>query len=136
MNFRPEAPIIGCLPRAKTIWIGVLAGLATVTLAMAAGGRLLNAQHDPASAIQTLAAQNENNQQQAKSQSVEAGNAARKKQIADQSARLLKLANDLKAEVDKSTKDTLSLTVIRKADAIEKLAHDVKGKSKLTAGPS
>ncbi len=65
----------------------------------------------------------------------EAANVERKKQIADDSAKLLKLATDLKAEVDKTNKDTLSLNVIRKADEIEKLAHDVKEKMKLTAGP-
>jgi hypothetical protein len=61
-------------------------------------------------------------------------NAERKKQIADDSAKLLKLATDLKAEVDKTSKDTLSLNVIRKADEIERLAHSVKEKMKLTAG--
>jgi hypothetical protein len=60
-------------------------------------------------------------------------NAERRKQISDDSAKLLKLATDLKAEVDKTTKDTLSLGVIRKADEIEKLAHSVKEKMKLTA---
>jgi hypothetical protein len=63
-------------------------------------------------------------------------NAERKKQIADDSAKLLKLATDLKTEVDRTTKDTLSLNVIRKADEIEHLAHNVKEKMKLTVGPS
>lgn len=63
-----------------------------------------------------------------------AANFERKKQIADDSARLLKLATELKSEVDKTTKDTLSLGVIRKADEIEKLAHSVKEKMKLTVG--
>jgi hypothetical protein len=61
-------------------------------------------------------------------------NAERKKQIADETAMLLKLAAELKAEVDKTDKDTLSLNVIRKAEEIEKLAHDVKEKMKLSAG--
>jgi len=74
--------------------------------------------------------------QNAKQQSVESPDAERKKQIADDSAKLLKLATDLKAEVDKTTKDTLSITVIRKADEIEKLAHTVKEKTKFTAGSS
>jgi hypothetical protein len=60
----------------------------------------------------------------------------RKKQIADESANLLKLATDLKAEVDKTTKDTLSINVIRKADQIEKLAHNVKEQMKVTAAPN
>jgi hypothetical protein len=70
--------------------------------------------------------------QLAKQQNYAAANAERKKQIADDSAKLLKLATDLKAEVDKTTKDTLSLNVIRKADEIERLAHSVKEKMKLT----
>jgi hypothetical protein len=65
-----------------------------------------------------------------------AANVERKKQISDDSAKLLKLATELKSEVDKTTKDTLSLGVIRKADEIEKLAHSVKEKMKLTAGGS
>jgi hypothetical protein len=65
------------------------------------------------------------------------GNAAitdRKKQIADESAELLNMALALKAEVDKTTKDTLSLNVIKKADQIEKLAKSVKDKMKQSSG--
>ena len=54
----------------------------------------------------------------------------RQKQLVEETQKLLSLANELKSEVDKSTKDTLSLEVIRKADEIEKLAHDVKEKMK------
>jgi hypothetical protein len=36
------------------------------------------------------------------------------------------MATDLKSEVDKSTSDTLSITVVRKAGAIEQLAHKVR----------
>jgi tRNA pseudouridine-54 N-methylase len=71
-------------------------------------------------------------QQQGNKQNIEAVNAERRKVIADESAMLLKLATDLKAEVDKSNKDTLSLTVIRRADMVEKLAHDMKEKMKLS----
>jgi hypothetical protein len=73
-------------------------------------------------------------QQQDKKQSFDAANVERRKIIADESALLLKLATDLKTEVDKTNKDTLSLSVIRKADVIEKLARDVKEKMKLTVG--
>ena len=72
--------------------------------------------------------------QQNKKANIEAANIERKKQISDDSAKLLKLATDLKAEVDKTSKDTLSLGVIRKAEEIEKLAHSVKEKMKLTMG--
>jgi len=80
--------------------------------------------------------QMEMNQKQTKQQNFEAANTERKRQIAEDSAKLLKLATDLKAEVDKTTKDTLSLSVIRKAEEIEKLAHDVKEKMKLNMGGS
>jgi hypothetical protein len=70
--------------------------------------------------------------QQSKKANVQAANVERKRQIADDSAKLLKLATDLKAEVDKTSKDTLSLGVIRKAEEIEKLAHSVKEKMKLS----
>jgi hypothetical protein len=48
------------------------------------------------------------------------------KQLAEDTAKLLILANELKAEMDKSSKDTLSLKVIKKAEQVEKLAHKVR----------
>lgn len=44
--------------------------------------------------------------------------------------KLLKLANELKESVDKTTEGTLSLDVVKKAEEIEKLARSVKGKMK------
>lgn len=61
-------------------------------------------------------------------------NALRRKQLAEDSDRLYALAVALKAEVDKTNKDVLSLGVIRKADEIEKLAHNVKEEMKRTPG--
>ena len=52
------------------------------------------------------------------------------KQLADDTAKLLTLANELKKEMDKSSKDTLSLTVIKKAEEVEKLAHKVRDEMK------
>jgi hypothetical protein len=79
---------------------------------------------------------NEINDQQKKKDSFDAANAERKKEIASDTAKLLKLATELKAEVDKTNKDTLNLKVVRKADEIEKLAHSVKEKMQLTVGAS
>jgi hypothetical protein len=59
-------------------------------------------------------------------------NAERQKKLLADTERLLALANELKADMDKTSKDTLSLDVIRKADEIEKLAHSVKEKMKGT----
>ena len=47
-------------------------------------------------------------------------------QITAGTAKLLQLATELKTDVDKTTKNEMSLTVIRKADEIERLAHDLK----------
>jgi len=55
---------------------------------------------------------------------------SRQKRIVDDTAKLLQLATELKAAVDKTTKDQLSLDVIRKAEEIEKLARDVKQRMK------
>jgi hypothetical protein len=44
--------------------------------------------------------------------------------------KLLALATELKDYVDKSNENILSLDVIRKAEEIEKLARDVRGKMK------
>jgi hypothetical protein len=48
--------------------------------------------------------------------------------VAVQSANLLKLAYNLKSEVDKTTKDTLSVTVVRQAAEIEQMARKMRTK--------
>ena len=53
-----------------------------------------------------------------------------RRQIADQSARLLQLATELKAAVDNSDACTLSIHIVRKADSIARLAHGVKEEMK------
>jgi hypothetical protein len=58
--------------------------------------------------------------------------AAQKRQIAQDSAALLTLATELKAQVDKANKDELSLAVIRKAREVETLAHNVRDELKTT----
>jgi hypothetical protein len=90
--------------------------------------------NDPAPSSQSPDPNAQMRDQQASPQTFAQANAERKKQIADDTAKLLKLATDLKAEVDKTNKDTLSITVIRKADEIERMAHSVKEKMKLIAG--
>jgi hypothetical protein len=50
----------------------------------------------------------------------------RQAQIIADSQKLLKLSQELKAEVAKSNKDTLSVTVIKKAEEVEKLAKTLK----------
>ncbi|MGA9720705.1 MAG: hypothetical protein WBQ79_20660 [Acidobacteriaceae bacterium] len=55
-----------------------------------------------------------------------ARNADRQKQLQRDTDKLLSLAKELKDEVDKSNKDTLSVDVVKKAAEIEKLAKSVK----------
>jgi hypothetical protein len=127
-------------PQARAIWILVVAGVAAIVLVPVVGEGLQvrdpGFRYPPSvTRIPDANTQSDINGQDSKDKDFEAANAERKKQIANDSAKLLKLATDLKSEVDKTNKDTLSLNVIRKADEIEKLAHDVKEKMKLTVGP-
>ena len=57
-------------------------------------------------------------------------NADRQKQLAADADKLLKLATDLKLQVDKTTKDTMSVDVIRKAAEIQNLARDIEQQMK------
>lgn len=66
-------------------------------------------------------------------QTPQAPQTPQQKQLADDTAKLLTLANELKAELDKSNKDTLSLGVIKKAEQVEKLAHKVRDEMKTSA---
>jgi len=50
-------------------------------------------------------------------------------EIAKQCADLLKMATELKTEVDKTNMDTLSVPVVRTAGEIEQLAHKVRAGS-------
>jgi hypothetical protein len=54
----------------------------------------------------------------------------RQKVIVADTTRLLQLATELKTEVDKSNKDQLSISVVKKAEEVEKLARAVKEKMK------
>jgi hypothetical protein len=81
-------------------------------------------------------AQMQMHDRQTKQQTYAEANAERRKHIAENTAKLLKLATELQAEIEKTTKDTLSLNVIRKADEIERLATSVKELMKISVGPS
>jgi hypothetical protein len=68
-------------------------------------------------------------------QNKEAIAAEQKRELVADTNKLLALVTDLKAAVDGSNKDILSADVVRKAEAIEKLAHHVKGELKITVEP-
>ncbi|HUX44910.1 MAG TPA: hypothetical protein VMV57_09180 [Terracidiphilus sp.] len=126
----------------RAYWVVVAVVLAVVALVPVAGRAWFQQKPGefpklPPDAVRMPDAnqQNEINAHQQQELHLEAANAERKKELTAETTELLKLATELKAEVDKTNKDTLSLTVIHKADLIEKLAHDVKKKMKLTVGP-
>ncbi|WP_263358010.1 hypothetical protein [Acidicapsa ligni] len=54
-------------------------------------------------------------------------------ELAADTSQLQVLATELKAEMDKSTKDTLSLSVMRKADEIERLARKIRMEMKVSS---
>lgn len=63
-------------------------------------------------------------------QAAKARNTDRQKRLVADTEKLLSLATELKQDVDKTDKNTLSVDVIKKADEIEKLAHSVKERMK------
>jgi hypothetical protein len=129
------------LCRKGLITVGILALLFLTAVAPGDGKALSQRSSSPypqlpedANPLPSVSDQQRMREQQKEKQNFDLINSERIRQIESDSTRLLKMAIDLKAEVDKTSKDTLSLSVIRKADAIEKLAHDVKEKMKLSIG--
>jgi flagellar biosynthesis component FlhA len=57
-------------------------------------------------------------------------NKQRQADIQRDAEQLLKLATELKQYVDKSNENVLSMDVVKKAETIEKLAHNIKEKMK------
>jgi hypothetical protein len=58
----------------------------------------------------------------------------KQRQVAIECNDLLKMALDLKSAVDKSTKDELSLDVVRRAGELEQYARKVRNGTRMTAG--
>lgn len=61
-------------------------------------------------------------------------NKKRQQDIRNDTDKLFKLATELKAAVDKTNENLLSLEVVRKAEEVEKLARKVKEKMKDAVG--
>jgi hypothetical protein len=124
--------------RTRALWLGLLAGLFAISIAARPEMRSVLAQSSspPAASSQQAAspAQDTAAQPGAVEPAVKQDSQAPppadppRHQVTDDSARLLKLANRLKAEVDSTTMDTLSITAIRDAQEIEKLAHKMRTK--------
>ena len=114
-------------------------------LVAGAGLRCVQAQADPPAEHAVTAPANENPlppSQDPQSAATSTANPAvntspqekHKQEVAAQCANLLKMATDLKTEVDKTTKDELSVAVVRKAGEIEQFARKVRGDIQSTTG--
>lgn len=127
-------------------WPASLCILALLVALLVAGVGLrhVRAQSDPPAQTNATASEKppaalENSQADASSSSAKPHDSAspeqiRRRQVASECANLLKMATDLKAEVDKTTKDELSLAVVRKADEIEQFARKVRDDRQLSSG--
>jgi hypothetical protein len=69
-------------------------------------------------------------------QKFEAANTERKRQLTADTALLLKLATELKGEMEANPGEALSDGMMKKAEEIERLARNVQVKMKLTVGAS
>jgi hypothetical protein len=116
--------------RNRAGWVCALACLAA--LALAAGAGLFRGHAQAAFPLPAInppgakTAQTRTAGQQINQPTAATPEEARKRVITGECADLLKMATDLKSEVDKSSKDMLSVTVVRKAGEIEQLAHKVR----------
>jgi hypothetical protein len=89
----------------------------------------------PASAPQFESSQDPS-QKEMQERMLKAANKKRQQDIRDDTDKLFQLATELKAAVDKSNENLLSLDVVKKADEVEKLAKKVKEKMKEAVGPT
>ncbi|MGA9584783.1 MAG: hypothetical protein WBQ95_05610 [Terracidiphilus sp.] len=130
-----KIPTIQQARQRLAIYTGIIAGLFAFALSPMAGRAAIqqNGTYVP-NAVNRVPDANDRDkmqQQQSDADRIEAVNAERKKQITADSDKLLKMAADLKDELDKTDKDTLSVSTIHRIDAIEKLARDMKDKLRL-----
>jgi hypothetical protein len=97
-------------------------------------GTLLAAAPAPAASAQVETRQDPA-QKEMQDRMAREANKKRQQDIREQTDKLFQLATELKAAVDKSNENLLSLDVVRKADEVEKLAKKVKEKMKESVGP-
>ena len=108
----------------------LLAGFPVVAAAQASGALLPKSGGSEAAAAQTPTTVEQSGDKAAiqtgAKPAINSQTTQRQAQILADTNRLLQLAQELKIEVSKSNKDILSFAVVKKADAIEKLAKNLK----------
>jgi hypothetical protein len=103
-------------------------------LVVLAGGAAFFVPAAPASAPQFETRQDPA-QKEIQDRMMREANKKRQKDIRDDTDKLFQLATELKAAVDKTNENLLSIDVVRKAEEVEKLAKKVKEKMKDAIGP-
>jgi hypothetical protein len=106
----------------------------TAGLLLFAGGATFFGPIAPA-ATQQLEARQDPAQKELQDRMLREANKKRQQDIRESTEKLFQLATDLKAAVDKTNENMLSLDVVRKAEEVEKLAKKVKEKMKEAVGP-
>ena len=99
------------------------------------GGTFLATSAPAAVAPQFDSRQQDPAQKEMQERMLREANKKRQQDIREDTDKLFQLATELKAAVDKSNENLLSLDVVRKADEVEKLAKKVKDKMKEAVGP-
>ena len=111
----------------------MLVKLATVSLVLIASGNSFAATPVPVASPQVETRQDPAQKEMQERMAKEA-NKKRQQDIRNDTDKLFQLATELKAAVDKSNENLLSLDVVRKAEEVEKLAKKVKEKMKESVG--
>lgn len=102
--------------------LGALLGGAALLAAAPASAPQYETRQDPA-------------QKEMQDRMVRAANKKRQQDLKNDTDKLFQLATELKAAVDKTNENMLSLDVVRKAEEVEKLAKKVREKMKDAVGP-
>jgi len=127
----------------RTRWVRIAASVAAAIILTAISG---NSQSSPpprtphpillpeANHLPDVNDQLKLHQQNVKQQNFAVANAERKRQIDDETGKLLILAKDLKSKMDKLGDEPMPPVLVKEASVIEILANDVKVKMKMTVG--
>lgn len=131
----------GCFIAGKGLGAGLIATLAFCCIPLQAQNNALPSppprpalRLSPGSSIPDANQHMMMQQQEVKKQNSDALNAMRQQEIATDTAKLLILTNDLKARMRLIGDKPLSPMMVREAQVIELLAHDVETKMALTVG--
>jgi hypothetical protein len=92
----------------------------------------MSAQFPPSNSTTTPQGHQDEELKKWKKDATKKANQKRQAEIQQDTEKLLELATELKEYVGKTDENVLSLNVVKKAEEIEKLAHSVKEKMKIS----